>query len=105
MAIRNFFDLKHEQATPGGIIRAFRKNFQITQEELAKVTGIAEANISAIENDKIELGVKRAVLMAAAFGIDPAQILFPNGYEASYGKDVKAVQQASAKLMAKKKVS
>jgi hypothetical protein len=33
---------------------------------LAAVTGIAETNLSAIENDKVEIGVKRAVLIAAA---------------------------------------
>lgn len=102
---RNFFDLKHVKTTPGGVIRAFRRNFRITQQELAKVTGIAEANLSAIENDKIEIGVKRAVLIAAAFGIDPSLILFPSGFEGSYGKDVQAVQQASEKMMAKKRVS
>ena len=104
MTTRNFFDLKLINTTPGGVIKAFRRNFQITQQELAVVTGIAETNLSAIENDKIEIGIKRAVLIAAALGIDPASILFPHGYEASYGKDVRAVQVASAKLMAKKKV-
>jgi len=102
---RNFFDLKQTKTTPGGVIKSFRKNFQITQQELVQVTGIAETNISSIENDKIEIGIKRAVLIAAAFGIDPASILFPNGFEASYGKDVKAVRLASEKMMAKKKVS
>ena len=86
------------------MIKAFRKNFNITQEELATVTGIAETNLSAIENDKIEIGVKRAVLIAAALGINPSGLLFPSGYETSYKKDVKAVQAASAKMMAKKKV-
>ena len=100
---RNFFDLKQIKSTPGGVIKAFRKNFQFTQHELAEVTGIAEANLSAIENDRVEIGVKRAVLIAAAFGIDPALILFPNGYEASYNKDIKTVQKASEKMMARKK--
>ena len=101
---RIFFDLNQIKTTPGGVIKAFRKNFQITQQELAEVTGIAEANLSVIENDKIEIGVKRAVLIAAALGIDPSLILFPSGFEGSYSKDVKAVQQASEKMMAKKRV-
>ncbi len=104
MATRNFFDLKFPKTTPGKVIRAVRKNFNITQQELAEVTGIAETNLSAIENDKIEIGVKRAVLIAAALGIGPSGLLFPNGYETVYQKDVKAVQVASAKMMAKKKV-
>jgi transcriptional regulator with XRE-family HTH domain len=102
MAIRNFFDLKLPNLTPGKVIKAFRKNFNITQQELAKVTGIAETNLSAIENNKIEIGVKRAVLIATALGINPSMILFPEGYEASYEKDIKAVQTASAKLLKKK---
>ena len=104
MATRNFFDLKLIEITPGKVIKAFRKNFSITQQELAKVTGIAETNLSAIENDRLEIGVKRAVLIAAALGISPSGLLFPHGYETSYQKDVKADQAASAKLMAKKKV-
>jgi len=103
MAIKNFFELKLVGATPGKVIKAFRKNFNITQQELAGVTGIAETNISAIENDKVEIGVKRAVLIAAAFGINPSGLLFPRGYENSYGKDIKAVKVAAGKMMAKKK--
>ncbi|MEK6772933.1 MAG: helix-turn-helix transcriptional regulator [Bdellovibrionota bacterium] len=66
MSTRNFFDLKFPKTTPGKVIRAFRKNFNITQQELAEVTGIAETNLSAIENDKVEIGVKRAVQVASA---------------------------------------
>ncbi len=104
MATKNFFDLNLVEVTPGRVIKAFRKNFNITQQELAEVTGIAETNISAIENDKVEVGVKRAVLIAAALGINPSGLLFPHGYETSYGKDIKAVKSAAARMMAKKKV-
>ena len=104
MAKQNFFDLKLTKATPGKVIKAFRINFNITQQELAEVTGIAETNLSAIENDKVEIGVKRAVLIATALGISPSGLLFPNGYESSYGKDIKVVQAAATKMMAKKKV-
>ena len=105
MATQNFFDLKLKKVTTGEVIKAFRKNFQITQSDLAKITGIVETNLSAIENDKVEIGVKRAVLIATALGIDPSQLLFPNGVEEAYSKEVHRVQQISAKLMAKKKVS
>lgn len=105
MKAKNFFDLKQVKTTPGGVIKAFRKNFQLTQHELAEMTGLTHTNISALENNRIEIGIKRAVLIAAAFGIDPSLILFPNGFEASYGKDVKAVRQASAKVLARKTAS
>ena len=60
--------------------------------------------MSAMENDKLDIGLKRAVLLAAAFGIDPSLILFPEGYESNFGADVQAVRKAAAKLWAKKKV-
>jgi transcriptional regulator with XRE-family HTH domain len=103
MAVRNFFDLKQVKGTSGDVIRTFRKNFDITQKELSEVTGIAHSNLSAIENDRIEIGFRRAFLIAAAFGIDPALILFPNGYESSFAKELKAVEKAGTKLLAKKK--
>lgn len=100
---KNFFDLKQVKTTSGEVVRAFRKNFQLTQQELAEITGLTDTNISAIENDRIDIGIKRSVLIAAAFGIDPSLILFPNGFESSFSKDVKTVRQASAKALAKKK--
>lgn len=103
METKNFFDLKQTKTTAGGVIRAFRKNFKLTQQELSQITGIAETNISAIENDKIEIGIKRAALLAAAFGIDPSLILFPNGFEAAFNKDIKKVREASAKFFSKKR--
>lgn len=104
MATRNIFDFKFEKTSAGRIIKAFRANFQITQSELAQITGIAETNLSAIENDKIEIGVKRAVLIATALGLDPSQLLFPNGVEGTYSKEVHRVQASSAKVMGKKRV-
>ncbi len=78
---KDFFSLEQVQSTPGSIVRAFRKNFGLTLKNLEKVTGIDETNLSAIENNKREVGLKSAILLAAVFGIDPDQILFPNGYE------------------------
>lgn len=104
MATRNIFDFKFEKTSTGKIIKAFRENFKITQNELAQITGIAGTNLSAIENDKVEIGVKRAVLIATTLGLNPSQLLFPNGVEATYSKEVHRVQQISAKVMGKKKV-
>ena len=101
MAIK-YSDLKQIQVTPGRVIRAFRNSFKITLQELEDLTGIKKSNISAIENDKVEIGVRRAVLLAAALGIGPEDLLFPNGYEASYAKEVKTVRDATEKYLAKK---
>lgn len=101
--MRDFFSLKLQAATPGQVILAFRKNFSITQKELSEVTGIAESNLSAIEQDKVELGAKRAALIAAAFGVEPGIILFPKGFEGSYASELEAIRKAASKLFAKKK--
>jgi len=47
------------------------------------MTGIPQATISAIENDRINLGVERAKTLAKALKVHPAVFVFP-------GWDVKA---------------
>lgn len=53
-----------------------------TQVELASRSGISATNLSALENDRIEIGKHRAKQLASAFGVHPAIIMFPE-YEAS----------------------
>jgi transcriptional regulator with XRE-family HTH domain len=48
-----------------------------TQEELAHRAGINAKNISLLENDRIDIGKKRAVQLAKAFDVHPAIIMFP----------------------------
>jgi transcriptional regulator with XRE-family HTH domain len=52
-----------------------------TQEVLAEKSGINAKNISLLENNKIDIGKKRAEMLAKAFGVHPAIIMFPE-YEA-----------------------
>ena len=52
-----------------------------TQEELARRSKISATNLSMLENDRIEIGKRRAEALAKAFGIHPAIIMFPE-YEA-----------------------
>ena len=61
----------------GETIRMLRDLMGWTQEELAKRSGINAKNISMLENDKVEIGKKRAEGLAHAFGIHPAIIMFP----------------------------
>jgi transcriptional regulator with XRE-family HTH domain len=58
-----------------------------TQSELAARCGINPTNISLLENRKVEIGKKRAELLARVFGVHPAIIMFPE-YE---GNDMKGV--------------
>lgn len=102
MATKDLMDFLPKDSTAGSIIRAFRKNFRVTLKELSKLTGIPESNLSAIENDKLEIGVKRATLIGAALGIAPESLLFPNG-KSQYEKEAERVRKAAEKLFAAKK--
>ncbi len=77
----DFFSLPQPKLTPGKVVRAFRKNFGFTLEEIDRLTHAGTTNLSAIENDNRPLGLDLAVRLAAVFGINPGLILFPEGIE------------------------
>lgn len=101
--MKNFFDLEQVKATPGQVVRAFRTNFDLTLKELEQITGVSYTNISAIEHDRVDVGVRRAVLLAAAFGIEPQQILFPQGYVRPDQADVERVRTRAKRVLEKKR--
>ena len=68
---------KHTVLTTGEVIKMLRELKGWTQEELAKYCSINAKNISMLENDKIEIGKKRAIQLATAFDVHPAIIMFP----------------------------
>ena len=90
-------------STSGSVIRAHRRIWKITLKELSEMTEIAESNLSLIENDKVEIGTRRASLIGAALGIDPAFILFPEGSEGAFKKEVDRVSKKSSRLLAEKR--
>jgi transcriptional regulator with XRE-family HTH domain len=71
----------HAELTSGEVIRMLRELKGWTQEELAKSSGVSPTNLSLLENDRVDIGKKRALQIAAAFGVHPATIMFPE-YEA-----------------------
>jgi transcriptional regulator with XRE-family HTH domain len=71
----------------GEVIRMLRELKEWSQAELAKRCWITATNISLLENQKVEIGKKRAEQLAKAFGVHPAIIMFPE-YE---GKDIEKV--------------
>ena len=77
----------HIAITTGEVIRMLRELKGWTQAELATRCSISATNISLLENDKVDIGKKRAEQLAKAFGIHPAIIMFPE-YE---GKEIKRV--------------
>lgn len=105
--MRDFRDILNEAfpdiATSGQLIKAFRRNFNISQEDLAEVTGIQRTNLSAIENDKIEMTVHYAEILGAALGIAPASILFPNGEYKKSPEILEIEKRARKKFFAKVK--
>ena len=64
--------------TPGDTIRILREMSELTQRELEELTGIPQTTISAIENNRQNLGVERTKTFARALKVHPAVILFPN---------------------------
>ena len=70
------------ELSTGDVIRILRGWHEWTQQELAERSGISSTNISLLENDRVDIGKKRAESLARAFGIHPAIIMFP-GYDAA----------------------
>ena len=64
--------------TPGDAIRLMRELKEWTQKELAGRTGISAQNISMLENNRVPLGRKRALLLSKAFGVHPGTLMFPD---------------------------
>ncbi|HXH32406.1 MAG TPA: helix-turn-helix transcriptional regulator [Bacteriovoracaceae bacterium] len=62
--------------SPGDMVKTLRELKEWSQVELAEETGISQANISAIENGRVEIGKQRAIVLAVAFDVHPASIMF-----------------------------
>ncbi len=70
----------------GESVRIMRELQELSQTELADLTGIPQSTISGIENDRINLGIERAKTLARALKCHPAVLVFP-GWEI---KDIRA---------------
>ncbi len=64
------------EVSPGESVRILRELQELSQNELAKLCGIPQSTISAIENDRVQLGVERAKVLARALKCHPAVLLF-----------------------------
>lgn len=63
--------------TVGDSVRVARELNELSQNQLAEMTGIEQATISSIENNRITLGVERAKTLARALHCHPSVLLFP----------------------------
>ncbi len=61
----------------GESVRIIRELQDLSQTALAHLTGIPQSTISAIENNRVNLGVERAKVIARALRVHPAVLVFP----------------------------
>ena len=64
----------------GESVRIVREMQELSQNQLAELSGIPQSTISAIERDRVNLGVERAKSLARALKCHPAVLVFP-GWE------------------------
>ena len=71
---------KRVEVSVGESVRILRELQELSQSQLAALSGIPQATISAIENGRVNLGLERAKVLAKALRCHPAVLVFP-GWE------------------------
>ena len=61
----------------GDSVRVLRELQELSQNDLAQLTGIPQSTISAIERDRVNVGVERAKILARGLRCHPAVLVFP----------------------------
>lgn len=79
--MKNFRPAKQRvEVSVGESVRILRELQELSQSQLAELSGIPQATISAIENGRVNLGLERAKVLAKALRCHPAVLVFP-GWE------------------------
>ncbi len=68
---------KRIDVSVGESVRIMRELQELSQNDLASLSGIPQSTLSAIEHDKVQLGVERAKVLARALNCHPAVLVFP----------------------------
>ena len=68
---------KRATVSVGESVRNLRELQEMSQDQLSEVSGIPQATTSAIENDRLRLGVERAKVLARALKCHPGVLVFP----------------------------
>ena len=68
---------KQIEVSVGESVRIIRELQELSQNQLSELTGIPQSTISAIENDRVKLGIERAKVLARALKCHPAVLVFP----------------------------
>ena len=71
---------KRAEVSVGESVRILRELQGLSQNQLAELSGVPQATLSAIENDRVRLGVERSKVLARALRCHPAVLVFP-GWE------------------------
>ena len=71
---------KRIEVSVGESVRIIRELQGLSQNALARRIGIPQSTISAIERNRVSLGVERAKTLARALKCHPAVLVFP-GWE------------------------
>ncbi len=69
---------KRIDVSVGESVRIIRELQELSQNQLAALSGIPQSTISAIERDRVNLGIERAKVLARALKVHPAVLVFPN---------------------------
>jgi DNA-binding XRE family transcriptional regulator len=64
--------------TPGKALKIYRELQSLSQSDLAEKSGLKQATISALEHDRITLGLDRAKALARALKVHPSALAFPD---------------------------
>jgi len=76
--MKDYREAKREiDVSIGESLRIIRKFQELSQNELATLTNIPQSTLSAIENDRVNLGVERAKVLARALKCHPSVLVFP----------------------------
>lgn len=69
---------KRTDVSVGESVRIIRELQELSQNQLAHLTGIPQSTISAIERNRVNLGLERAKSLARALKVHPAVLVFPS---------------------------
>ena len=61
----------------GESVKVLREFQDLSQFKLSELTGVPQSTISAIENNKLQLGIERAKVLARVLQCHPASLVFP----------------------------
>jgi len=68
----------HCALTPGEALKMLRELQGLSQNELSRLSGITQSNLSALETNARQMGRERALTLAKILHVHPAVLLFPD---------------------------